>query len=134
MGVEYWCIWNLPKYKSYLRDCPGRNRYNLTMASLAYGLMALGNAILTGVMSGWLLYFYLPPNGQPLVPVMLYGIAILLSRLIYILSSIPIDHLIRRTRSRWGSHLPYILGGALCMPFLFILLWTPPHAGTSLWN
>lgn len=124
----------LPKSRCYVQDCRRRNYYNLLMAALMYALITLGNALLTGVMSGWLLYFYLPPSGWPLVPTELFGLVVLFSRVVYILSSVSIDGLVRRTHSSWGAHLPYVLGGALCMPFLFMLLWSPPYAGSSFWN
>jgi glycoside/pentoside/hexuronide:cation symporter, GPH family len=104
------------------------------MASLAYAIITLGNATLTGVMSGWLLYFYLPPGEQPLVPLALYGIVIFFSRAIYISSNLLTDYFIQRTHSPWGRKLPYIVGGALFMPFLFILLWTSPQPGESTTN
>jgi len=99
------------------------------MTALAYAIITLGNTILTGVMSGWLIYFYLPPAGQPLVPLALFGLVTLVSRVVYIPLNLALDRLSRRA---W--QISYIVGGALFMPVLFVLLWTPPHTSESLVN
>lgn len=92
----------------------------------AYTFISLGNSILTGVMSSWLLYFYLPPSGNVLIGPMLFGIVILIIRVVYVLLSIPADRLTQR------QPLFPMLVGAFCMPLLFTLLWSPPNQ-TS-WN
>ncbi len=104
------------------------------MTWLAYTIIILGSSTLWGIINGWLLYFYLPPQGNPLVPVALFSIFIIISRAINILIGLPIGYLSDRTRSRWGRRLPYVMGGALFLPFFFILLWTPPEAHESIWN
>lgn len=104
------------------------------MVWLAYTIITLGSATLWGVMSGWLLYFYLPPDGQLLIPVALFSIAILAGRIVNITLGLPIGYFSDRTHSGWGRRLPYVIGGALFMPFFFVLLWTPPHPTESIWN
>ena len=101
------------------------------MTAPIYAVISLGSATLTGVMSGWLLYFYLPPGGNALVPLGLFGLAVLISRISHILINILMNRLAPRAAS---GRLPYMLGGALCMPLLFVLLWLPPHASPSIWN
>jgi glycoside/pentoside/hexuronide:cation symporter, GPH family len=100
------------------------------MAWLAYTIITLGSSTLWGVTSGWLLYFYLPPGAQPLVPLAFYSIVILVSKAVNILLGLPVGYISDHTRSSWGRRLPYIIGGAILIPILFVLLWTPPRAST----
>lgn len=104
------------------------------MAWLTYTIITLGSATLWGIISGWLLYFYLPPGEQPLVPIAFYSVVILTSKAVNIMLGLPMGYLSDHTRSRWGRRLPYIIGGALFLPILFFLLWTPPYQTESIWN
>ena len=54
--------------------------HNPIKVDLFYGLGTLGSSTIGFVISSWLLYFYVPPDGSPLVPVALYGVAILVGR------------------------------------------------------
>ena len=103
-------------------------------AGILYASAYLACSTAWGVVNGWLLYFYLPPSGTPLVPVALFSLVMLLSRGVNIAITLPVGYLSDRTRTRWGRRMPYIVPGALCVPILFYLLWTPPHAGQSIWN
>lgn len=101
-----------------------------------YSLTALGSTAIWSVMSGWLLYFYLPPEGegQVLVPAALYGATILAVRALNALFAIWIGHRSDRMRSRWGRRLPLMFVSALPLLIFFVLLWTPPVRGESGWN
>jgi len=101
------------------------------MTWLAYAIIMFGSSTLWGVASGWLLYFYLPPGAPPLVPLAFYSIVILVSKAVNILLGLPVGYISDHTRSSWGRRLPYIIGGAILIPILFVLLWTPPHNGSS---
>jgi len=100
------------------------------MVWLAYTIITLGSSTLWGVVSGWLLYFYLPPGQPPLVPLAYYSIVILISKAVNILLGLPVGYISDHTRSTWGRRLPYIIGGAIFTPILFLLLWTPPQSGS----
>lgn len=104
------------------------------MAWLIYTVITLGSATLWGSISGWLLYFYLPPGEQPLVPIAFYSVVILASKAVNILLGLPIGYLSDHTRSNWGRRLPYIIGGGIFLPVLFFFLWTPPSTTESNWN
>lgn len=104
------------------------------MAWLAYTIITLGSATLWGIISGWLLYFYLPPSGQPLVPIAYYSLVILTSKAVNIMLGLPVGYISDHTNSRWGRRLPYIIGGGILLPILFFFLWTPPYANESNWN
>ncbi len=103
---------------------------------VSYALITLGSTTIWSVLSGWLLYFYLPPKGEGtvLIPAALYGAAMLVSRSVNALIAPPIGYLSDQTQSRWGRRIPFMFGSALPMLILFVLIWMPPVAGNSIWN
>ncbi|MBN1659164.1 MAG: MFS transporter [Anaerolineae bacterium] len=103
---------------------------------LSYSLIALASTTIWGVLGGWLLYFYLPPEagGVALVPVTLYGAAMLLLRVVSAAVTPSVGYLSDRTRSRWGRRLPYMFLSAAPLLVAFVLVWNPPVRSTSLWN
>jgi GPH family glycoside/pentoside/hexuronide:cation symporter len=103
---------------------------------LAFSLIQLGTTILWSVNDGWLLYFYLPPEGkgQALVPLAFYGIVILIARAINAFITPPIGYWSDHLHSRWGRRLPLIFSASLPLVIVFVLLWLPPIKGISLIN
>lgn len=103
---------------------------------ILYSVINLGSTTLWSVLSGWLLYFYLPPEGEggPLVPAALYGVTMLIVRAINALITPPVGHLSDHTRSAWGRRLPFLFASGLPMLVFFCLLWTPPFESESIWN
>jgi len=101
-----------------------------------YALISLGSTVIWSVLSGWLLYFYLPPEGegQALVPAALYGVVLLATRVLNAIMAPPIGYLSDHTRGRWGRRLPFMFASALPMLAFFVMLWTPPVRGSSVWN
>lgn len=101
-----------------------------------YALISLGSTATWAVLGGWLLYFYLPPEGEgvALVPAALYGSVMFVVRAINAVIAPPIGHVSDQMRNRWGRRLPLMFASALPMLILFVLLWTPPLAGKSIWN
>ena len=103
---------------------------------VSYGLVTMGSTTIWAVLSGWVLYFYLPPSGEgiALVPAALLSAAMLINRVIDALIDPPIGYLSDHTHSRWGRRLPFMAVAALPMLVFFVLLWTPPVPGESIWN
>ncbi|MEW6401040.1 MAG: MFS transporter [Chloroflexota bacterium] len=103
---------------------------------LAFGLIQLGTTILWSVNDGWLLYFYLPPEGkgQALVPLAFYGTVTLIARLINALITPPIGYWSDHLQSRWGRRLPLMFSASLPLLIVFVLIWLPPIKGTSTIN
>ena len=99
-----------------------------------YGLMTLGTAMLWVILSGWLMYFYLPPEGAPLVAAPLYGAVMLAVRVVNAVLALPVGRWSDHTRSRWGRRLPFMFWSGLPLVLFFVLLWTPPVRGESVWN
>ncbi len=106
------------------------------MKEIYYGILTLGSSTLWGVLSSWLLYFYLPPEqkGNPLIPIGLYGGVAIVNKLVSILAGLPIGHFSDRLQTRWGRRIPLILVGSLVMPVMFVLVWMPPRRDESLLN
>lgn len=107
----------------------------------AYALVMLGNTIVYTIVDGWLLYFYFAPEGEgtPRIPATLaggavYGLAIFLPLLFNALFAPLIGYWSDNLRARWGRRLPLMFAAALPWLVVFVLLWTPPQAGASMWN
>ncbi|MDY6876004.1 MAG: MFS transporter [Chloroflexota bacterium] len=101
---------------------------------ISYALVTLGSTTLWSVLSGWLLYFYLPPEGTPLVPATFYSVVMFIISAVHAGIDPPIGYLSDHARSRWGRRLPFMFASALPMVLLFVLLWTPPVRAESTWN
>ena len=101
-----------------------------------YALVTLSTAALWSIVSSWLLYFYLPPDGEgsALVPAALYGGVMFAVRAINALITPVIGHASDNSQSRWGRRLPFMFVSALPMLAFFVLLWTPPVNDRSIWN
>ncbi len=99
-----------------------------------YGMITLGATTIWSVLSGWLLYFYLPSGGPALVPVALYGLAPLVAGAVSTVISLPVGYWSDHVRNRWGRRLPFIFVSALPMLAFFVLLWMPPVQTQSPWN
>ncbi|MBN2117259.1 MAG: MFS transporter [Anaerolineales bacterium] len=103
---------------------------------LAFSLIQLGITIPWSVNDGWLLYFYLPPEGkgQVLVPLAFYGIVTLIARVIDALITPLIGYWSDHLHSRWGRRLPLMFSASLPLLIVFVLLWLPPVKGISVIN
>jgi GPH family glycoside/pentoside/hexuronide:cation symporter len=103
---------------------------------IAYATITLGSTVLWSILGGWLLYFYLPPEGEgsALVPAALYGAAMLVTRFANAIITPPIGYLSDNAHSRWGRRLPFMFFSALPMLLFFFMAWRPPLSGESIWN
>lgn len=99
-----------------------------------YGLITLGSSTLWAVLSGWLLYFYQPPDGQLLVPAARYSAALLITRIFNALATPFIGYWSDHVRTRWGRRLPFVFASGLPLLVFFVMIWTPPVQGESTWN
>ena len=103
---------------------------------ISFSLIMLGTTIAWSVNDGWLLYFYLPPEGQgvTLVPLAFYGIVILIARIVNAVITPPIGYWSDNLRSRWGRRIPFMFAASLPLVIAFFLLWIPPVHGESMTN
>jgi GPH family glycoside/pentoside/hexuronide:cation symporter len=103
---------------------------------LAFSFIQLGTTIIWSVVDSWLLYFYLPPEGkgQILVPLALYGIVVLIARVVSVIVTPPIGYWSDHLHNRWGRRLPLMFSASLPLVIMFVLLWLPPIRGESIVN
>lgn len=103
---------------------------------IAFSLIMLGTTIAWSVNDGWLLYFYLPPEGQgvTLVPLAFYGIVVMIARIVNAAVTPPIGYWSDNLRSKWGRRLPFMFTASLPLVIAFFLLWIPPVQGESMAN
>jgi GPH family glycoside/pentoside/hexuronide:cation symporter len=103
---------------------------------ISFSLIMLGTTIAWSVNDGWLLYFYLPPEGQgqTLVPLAFYGIVVLIARVVNAVITPPIGYWSDNLRSRWGRRIPFMFAASLPLVIAFFLLWVPPVQGESMTN
>ena len=103
---------------------------------LSFSLIMLGTTIAWSVNDGWLLYFYLPPEGQgiSLVPLAFYGIVILVARIVNAIITPPVGYWSDNLRNKWGRRLPFMFTASLPLVIAFVLLWMPPVQDESMLN
>ena len=103
---------------------------------LSFSLIQLGTTIIWSICDGWLLYFYLPPEGkgQALVPLALYGVVIFIAKALNALITPPIGYWSDHLHSRWGRRLPLMFSASLPLVAVFVLIWLPPIKGESIVN
>ncbi len=103
---------------------------------ISFSLIMLGTTIAWSVNDGWLLYFYLPPEGQgvSLVPLAFYGIVILIARIVNAVVTPPIGYWSDNLQSKWGRRIPFMFVSSLPLVIAFFLLWTPPLQSESMTN
>ncbi|MFN2283430.1 MAG: MFS transporter [Anaerolineae bacterium] len=103
---------------------------------VAYALITFGSSIVWAILSGWLLYFYLPPEGEGavLAPAAWYSVIIFGTRALNAGMAPFIGHFSDNLRSRWGRRLPLMFVSGVPLLVFFVLLWTPPLQTESMWN
>ncbi len=117
---------------------PGPAVHTLQVPSVStdifYSLGTLSRSTIGFIVSSWLLYFYVPPGGVPLVPVALYGVAVIFGRILGAALAPVIGYASDNLQSRWGRRLPFMFLAGLPVVVVFVLLWVPPIQNTSIWN
>jgi glycoside/pentoside/hexuronide:cation symporter, GPH family len=103
---------------------------------LNFSLVQFGTTIIWSVLDGWLLYFYLPPEGkgQALVPLALYGVVIFIAKFLNAVITPPIGYWSDHLHTRWGRRLPLMFSASLPLVAVFVLIWMPPVKGESIIN
>ena len=106
-------------------------------ARLLYASGSLGSQVLTQTLTVWVFFFYVAEGADdrdPLAPVLLVGLAMVLGRVVDAITDPVIGYWSDVTRSRWGRWAPFVIAGAPFMAITFVLLWFPPFDGQSHWG
>jgi GPH family glycoside/pentoside/hexuronide:cation symporter len=102
---------------------------------LLYASGSLGGNVIGRSKDLWLIYFYVGnADVDKRVPILLLGALFTAARLIEALDDPLIGWWSDRTSSRWGRRIPFVVLSTPFYALFFVLLWTPPIAGESLWN
>jgi GPH family glycoside/pentoside/hexuronide:cation symporter len=123
------------------RPTPNPNKahgaqYASLKTDLLYALGAVGSMLIWSVVNGWLLYFYIPPEGDASssISTTSYIAAVVISQGAGIVAAPIVGHLADRALNRWQRRLSLILVAGLPLLVSFVLLWTPPARDTTIWN
>lgn len=103
---------------------------------LFYSSGVMGYSLVDRIITTWLMYYYLPPEGagQQLIPAAIFGAIMIIGRVVDAVADPIIGFLSDRTNSRWGRRTPYLVGGGLPLVATTILLFYPPIQGVSQGN
>ena len=92
-----------------------------------YGL-GVSYAIVDQIFAQWILYFYLPPESSGLKPVMaplLISLALVISRLVDMVTDPLVGFLSDRVNTRWGRRIPFIAVGTIPLALCTIAFFYP---------
>ena len=95
---------------------------------LSYAVGAFGQGLLPLIVAGWLMYFYVPPEGEGvlLLSAGIFGTIRLVERAVAAFIEPMVGHLSDRTRSRFGRRIPWIAIGTPFLCISFTALFFPP--------
>ena len=88
-----------------------------------YGL-GVSYAIVDQIFAQWILYFYLPPESSGLKPVMaplLISLALVISRLVDMITDPLVGFISDRVNTRWGRRIPFIAVGTIPLVLLSLI-------------
>lgn len=99
-----------------------------------YGFGMLGTSAMGFIINGWLIYFYMPPDEVPWIPIGMMGIAIFLGRAISAVVTPLIGYASDGLVSQWGRRKPFMVVALLPVVIAFFFLWTPPFPRDTIGN
>lgn len=102
-----------------MSELPIRKRVYFGMAGITMNLPDL-------IIMQWLIVRYVPPDGPHLIPAVLFGVVILLGRMMEGVSNPIIAHWSDVSQARGGRRLPFMRLGIIPFAVVFFLLFVPP--------
>lgn len=100
---------------------------------ILYASGSLAANVIFATTNQWLMYRYVPPEGRPLVPLMVFSFILGAGRLIDGIADPLVGHWSDTLRSRWGRRRPFIAIGTPLLVLAFFFVWLPPtpHISTA---
>lgn len=97
---------------------------------ISFGMGGLTIVLPDLVIMQWLLVRYVPGDGPPLIPPVIFGVLVLLGRLAEGVTNPVAGHASDMCRHRWGRRMPFLRLGIVPYTAAFFLLFNPPCAST----
>lgn len=119
-------------------DSPQPSRLTIGQQT-SFGLPSFAINLSSALFTGWLTYFYLPPEDAgtgkvALVAASAFALAQLVGRIVDAVADPLVGYWSDRSRSRFGRRLPFLLFGGPILAFAFLAIWFPPFAPGSFAN
>jgi len=101
-----------------------------------YNLAGFAFNIYDTILYAWVTYFYITATTEhaKYITTILVGIILSGGRILDALTDPFIGYMSDRTKTRWGRRKPYMFVSYPILLISFVLVWTPPVNGTSVYN
>ncbi len=103
---------------------------------MLYASSSAGWAMIDRIMITWLMYYYItsPAGGEPLLMPVLFGTIMLLGRVVDAVADPMVALWSDNFNGRLGRRIPFMLVGGILYLLVFVALFYPPVAGSSVIN
>ncbi|OQY37961.1 MAG: MFS transporter [Spirochaetaceae bacterium 4572_7] len=110
------------------------NKPKLTLTLQIFYGFGVSYAIVDQIFTQWVIYFYLPPKGSgltPLLPPIFIGLAFLISRFVDAVADPLVGYWSDRVNTKWGRRIPFIAVGAIPLLIITVLFFYPPQESSQ---
>lgn len=104
---------------------------------ILYNMTGIPLNLYDTVLMAWVMYFYIPPQNLgrvQYISIAAIGIILAGGRILDAVTDPLIGYLSDHSKSRWGRRKPFMFVSTPILFLSFILVWTPPVLGESVWN
>lgn len=103
---------------------------------ILYNMAGFAFNIYDTILYTWVTYFYITAESDHsrYITTMLFGIILFGGRILDALTDPFVGYMSDRTKTRWGRRRPYLFISYPILFASFVLVWTPPVNGTSIYN
>lgn len=103
---------------------------------ILYNMAGFAFNIYDTILYTWVTYFYITATSEHAryITTMLVGVILFGGRILDALTDPFIGYMSDRTKTRWGRRKPYLFVSYPILLISFVLVWSPPINGTSVYN